>query len=283
MDTRTRTMFTTTREGEQTGHEEAGHAANTAHAVDAGHGHGHGEGTGSVHKSPPSMMWPLYILAVPSLLFGIMVGPTHIFENFLEPSVWSYARTRHIDNVAAGRRTGPASCNSLRGYIISSLVAIAGLYLAFSYLQSSGREPANGSPKPPKRGWLRNPRHSDRVSVRYLCRQVGLRYRLQLPSSSKCGGWFAENVLWKIVDKGIIDNIVNGFAGLVGVFSQGYTATANRLCPQLRACHAVRSGSDRVRTGLHIFQTAPLRDTYAAKFDTQHIESADVPAAHRRD
>jgi NADH-quinone oxidoreductase subunit L len=35
------------------------------------------------HKAPPVMAWPLRILAVCALFIGFVVGPTHLFANYL--------------------------------------------------------------------------------------------------------------------------------------------------------------------------------------------------------
>ena len=208
-------------DGEQTGHEEAGHAANTAHVVDADHGHGHGheEGSGSVHESPPSMMWPLYILAVPSLLFGILVGPTHIFERFLEPSVWSYEHPGALTMLKQGEEPGLLHAIPFGGYIISSIVACAGLYLAYSIYKSRMRTGA-WFPEATKEEWLRTHKGASAFLYATFVAKWGFDWLYNLVFI-KWGGWFAENILWKLVDKGIIDNIVNGLAGIVGVFSQG--------------------------------------------------------------
>ena len=199
-------------DGEQTGHEEAGHAANTAHAVDAGHGHG--QGTGSVHTSPPSMMWPLYILAVPSLLFGLVVGPTHIFENFLEPSVWSYA---HQGNLPL--EEGHSVITPFIGYVISSIIAVAGIMLARA-IYSKHTKTGDYIPEATKENWLRSPAAGPAFLYDTFVAKWGFDWLYNLVFI-KWGGWFSENILWKVVDKGIIDNIVNGLAGIVGVFSRG--------------------------------------------------------------
>jgi NADH-quinone oxidoreductase subunit L len=210
-------------QGEQTGHEEAGHAANTAHNVDAGHGHG--RGTGSVHTSPPSMMWPLYILAVPSLLFGLFAGPWfgNRFEDFLSPSVWSYAKPGNLKMLEEGHEL---FSGNLTGYVISSIIAIAGIFLAY-FLYRSHTMTGSLIPEERKEGWLRA---TDRpLSV--LTNPAALLYDTFTAKWGfdafynfvfiKGGGWFAENVLWKLVDRGIIDGVVNGFAGAVGLFSKG--------------------------------------------------------------
>jgi NADH-quinone oxidoreductase subunit L len=44
------------------------------------HHHGHGE----VHESPPVMTLPLMILAAGAVLVGVLLGPTHLFEDLLE-------------------------------------------------------------------------------------------------------------------------------------------------------------------------------------------------------
>ena len=208
-------------DGEQTGHEEAGHAANTAHAVDAktNHdAHGHGHGTGRVHESPPSMMWPLYILAVPSLLFGLIVGPLfgNSFVKFLEPSVWTYEQAKTIGVIEEGH---DLLGGAFVGYVISTIIAISGIFLARSiYIKRLGT--GAWFPEATKEKWLKSPG----TPISFLYDTFTAKWGFDAAYNAvfiKGGGWFSENILWKVVDRGIIDGIVNGVAGLVGAFSQG--------------------------------------------------------------
>ncbi len=206
-------------DGEQTGHEEAGHAANTAHAVDAhADAHGHGHGAGKVHESPPSMMWPLYILAVPSLFFGLIVGPLfgNSFIKFLEPSVWTYEQAERVGVIREGTELLPGG--AMAGYVISSLVAIAGLTLAWSIYKTRLSTGA-WFPEATKEKWLKSPG----TPISFLYDTFTAKWGFDAFYNAvfiRGGGWFSENILWKVVDKGLIDGIVNGAAGAVGIFSQ---------------------------------------------------------------
>ena len=213
-------------QGEQTGHEEAGHAANTAHNVDAGHGHGHG--TGSVHTSPPSMMWPFYILAFLSLGFGWYAGPFgpnggNLFEQFLAPSVWSYA---HPGNLRVLEEGHELFSGALTGYVISSIVAIAGIALA-AFLYRSHLKTGSLVPEERKEGWLRatdKPASVLANPAAFLYDTFTAKWGFDTFYNAvfiKGGGWFSENVLWKLVDRSLIDGVVNGLAGIVGLFSSG--------------------------------------------------------------
>jgi NADH-quinone oxidoreductase subunit L len=205
--------------------EEAGHGAHDAHAVDAvahdphgehtgheeattgaeAHGaHGHdGPGTGSVHESPPSMMWPLYILAVLSVFAGLALGPlTRIFEKFLEPSVAPMAlgNLKEIE----GFPTSPAI-----GYVLSSLIAIGGIGLA--YMLYKGRM---------QTGELKTEAEKQRNPIYRFLADKWEFDTLYNWLFIKEGGIFATRYLWKGLDQGLIDGTVNGIAGLVGGLSR---------------------------------------------------------------
>lgn len=194
-------------DGEHTGEEEHGH-----------HSHGHGHGHGSVHSSPPSMMWPLYILAVPSLLFGLLAGPLfgNKFANFLEPCVWTYEQAEKIGVI----KEGPALLPSDNvGYAISSIVAIAGLALAF-LIYSKHKATGSWISEETKQKWLSHPLGIPAFFYDTFTAKWGFDTAYEF-IFQKVGGWFAKSILWQMIDKGLIDGIVNGLAALVGVFSKG--------------------------------------------------------------
>src|SRR5262249_42550736 len=56
------------------------------------------------HESPPVMLWPLMILAVGAVGVGLVFGPTHLFEHFLEQH-WSEAAPSPRPSAARGHRT----------------------------------------------------------------------------------------------------------------------------------------------------------------------------------
>lgn len=187
--------------------EEDAHDVTAAHG---GHGHGdespatdhadHGHSGGSVHESPPSMMIPLYILAALSVVVGIALGPTHIFERFLEPSV---------ANLEIGPLSGGAPLiPEMTGWAISGAVAFAGILLAWALY---GKAKATGElstteskSKNPVYAFLADKWCFDRV---YNFVFITL------------GGRFADRVLWRAVDVHFIDGAVNGVANLVGSIS----------------------------------------------------------------
>jgi NADH-quinone oxidoreductase subunit L len=189
-------------EGEQTGREEAttGAAANVAHGEDTDHGHHAETGTGHVHTSPPSMMWPLYVLALLSLVGGAVLGPTGIFERFLSASV--------APMELGGLREGPELLSPIAGYVISSIVAIAGLALAYwlyaQHMQTGELAPEAQKQRNPLYGFLAEKWEFDTV-YNWLFIQEG--------------GIFATRFLWKGIDQDVIDGFVNGVAGLVGRLS----------------------------------------------------------------
>ncbi len=185
-------------EGHGTAHahfDAAGHAEPAAHD-----GHGAAEGTGSVHESPPSMMFPLYALAFLSVVAGIALGPTHLLENFLEPSV-----ARLPASEAGGFLAGPYT-----GYIISSIVAIVGLALAAalyrSHMQTGELKTEAEKVRNPLYNFFMDKWKFDRV-YNFLFIRVG--------------GQIADRLLWRTVDVGLIDGTVNGLAKIVGGLSQG--------------------------------------------------------------
>jgi NADH-quinone oxidoreductase subunit L len=189
--------------GEQTSHEHTVHEEVTtgheAHAApDDSHGHGHG----SVHESPNSMLVPLYILAVLSVAFGFIGWAGHSFEHFLEPSVAPY-------NLGGLEQRPPLIPSEVAGYVISSIIAIAGL--SFAYMRFKSGVPASElAPEAQKR---RNPIYivlSEKWGFDALYNWLFI----------KVGGMFAERVLWKTIDVGLIDGTVNAVAGAVGLFSK---------------------------------------------------------------
>lgn len=162
------------------------------------------------------MMWPLYILAIPSLLFGILVGPTHLFERFLEPAVWSF---EHSENVGVLKEGAPILSGEMVGYVISSIIAIGGLMFA-RWVYTTHKTTGSWFPESTKEKWLKSPFTPAGFLYDTFVAKWGFDAAYEFVFL-KCGGWFATNVLWKFIDKGLIDGIVNGIAGLVGVFSKG--------------------------------------------------------------
>ncbi|HLJ55280.1 MAG TPA: NADH-quinone oxidoreductase subunit L [Chthonomonadaceae bacterium] len=177
-----------------------------AHADDAGAepAAAHGHGTGRVHESPPSMMIPLYILALLSIGLGFAVGPTHLFEEFLKPSVAPLSLGGHEELADMLPKVAGYSL----GYFLSAAIAIAGLAAAaYLYgqhrktgsLQTDAAKEANPIYRFVSAGWCFD----------WVYNLVFIRF----------GGWLADRVLWRIIDVKMIDDTVTGMASAIDVAS----------------------------------------------------------------
>ncbi|MCS6775009.1 MAG: NADH-quinone oxidoreductase subunit L [Chloroherpetonaceae bacterium] len=182
------------------GHEEHAHAG--------GDEHGHAHGSGKVHESPPSMMVPLYVLAVLSVGFGIVMA--HFtggrFEHFLEPSV--APKSLYVSALRHEEGHAPL-IPPVVGFVISSVVGIAGLSLAAllyrQKMQTGALLPEAEKARNPVYQFLYNKWWWDALYERIFL---------------QTGGWLADRVLWRLVDAGIVDGIVNGVAGAVGLMAR---------------------------------------------------------------
>jgi NADH-quinone oxidoreductase subunit L len=187
-----------------TAHADSPHDSSlVAHAdEDAAHDHDHAHGSHSVHESPPSMMFPLYVLAALSIGMGFIQWPKKIFENFLEPSV------AHLDLGPLGN--GTPLVTETTGWIISGTIAILGLALAwavYSKVKATG----------------------ELVSEQVKSRNLIYRFLVDKWCFDRVynyvfitlGGKFADRVLWRYVDVTLIDGAVNGLARTVGKLSTG--------------------------------------------------------------
>lgn len=176
-------------------HAEA-HESQVSHEIHEDQGHG-----GRVHESPPSMMWPLYILALLSIVAGFVLGPTHALERFLEPSVAPLA-LGHLEE-------SPGFPGDLTtGYVVSSLVAFAGIGFAIfryrAHRKTGELSTDDAKAHSPIYQFLINTWFFDKIYNAVFIQG---------------GGWFADRVLWKGVDKDLIDGTVNGVAAGVGRIS----------------------------------------------------------------
>jgi len=140
-----------------------------------------------VHESPGSMTWPLMILAFLSLTGGWFAAPAlwggkDYFSEFLSPVF------------GAGESAGPESA-SLE-YILSGVAvaaAFAGLIVALRmYGKTVKRGTSEGVHK-----LLYNKYYVDELYAATVVRPLV---------------WLSTNVLWKVVDAGMIDGAVNGVA-----------------------------------------------------------------------
>jgi NADH-quinone oxidoreductase subunit L len=192
--------------GEHTGHEEKteGGEAHEGQAEAEGHG------KSQIHTSPPSMMLPLYLLAALSLAAGAALGPTGIFERFLGPS---------IAPLSLGRMArGEEVFTPMTGYVISSVVAILGILIAH-VLYRRGRATGHIVPAQVESAWVRNPRNIFAYAYVFLLNKWQWDW-LYNTLFIRVGGWFADRVLWRIVDQDMIDGLlVNGVGGGVAALA----------------------------------------------------------------
>ena len=139
-----------------------------------------------LHESPAIMWVPLAILAIPSALIGLLLGRgghDSWFHHFTK-SVFPEA---HHD----------ASGNVILFMAISSVVGLAGI--AFAWTRYSKRVPSD-EPTGAFHRLLANKYYIDEI------------YNALIVQPVKNGSHF---LLWKLVDNGIIDGIVNGVAAII--------------------------------------------------------------------
>ncbi|RKU15503.1 NADH-quinone oxidoreductase subunit L [Candidatus Poribacteria bacterium] len=139
-----------------------------------------------LHESPPVMWVPLAILAIPSALIGLLLGwggPESWFHHFTK-SVFPEA---HHD----------ASGNVILFMVISSVVGLAGI--AFAWSRYRERTPSD-EPTNALHRLLANKYYVDEV------------YNALIVQPIKNGSHY---LLWRIVDNGIIDGIVNGVGSII--------------------------------------------------------------------
>src|SRR5262249_1795531 len=95
------------------------------------------------------------------------------------------------------------------GYVISAIVAVAGLGIAralYSQHLKTGELMSEAAK-------ARNPLYNLFANKWYFDPVYEFIF-------IKIGGWFADRILWRTIDVGLIDGIVNGAAGLVGGVSK---------------------------------------------------------------
>src|SRR5581483_8959428 len=156
-------------------------------------------GATRIHESPPSMMIPLFILAILSVVAGGLLGPTGYFERFLEPSVAPLS--------LGGLEEGHGPITPVIGYVVSTLIAIAGVALA-AMLYRQHMKTGNLIPEERKVQLERNPLSP----YTFLLNKWWWDW-LYNTIFITIGGWLATNILWKVIDVGIVDGLfVKGLA-----------------------------------------------------------------------
>ena len=139
-----------------------------------------------LHESPPVMWVPLAILAIPSALIGLLLGWGGHESWFHDFTRSVFPETHH-----------EASGNVFLFMAISSVVGLAGI--AFAWTRYSKRVPSD-EPTNALHKLLANKYYVDEV------------YNALIVQPIKNGSHF---LLWKLVDNGIIDGIVNGVASII--------------------------------------------------------------------
>jgi NADH-quinone oxidoreductase subunit L len=149
-----------------------------------------------VHESPWSMLGPLVVLAVLSIIGGWLAAPAlwggkDYFTGFLTPIFASGEGASPIDEVAAHNL-------ELTLAVVAVLTALLGIALAYwLYVRQPRRPEELAKSMQPVYKTLLNKYYVDELYAAAIVRPLV---------------WLSENVLWKIVDVEAIDGTVNGIA-----------------------------------------------------------------------
>jgi NADH-quinone oxidoreductase subunit L len=181
-------------------------ATQAAHDDHAHEHHGHDDHS-HLHDAPPAMAFALIVLAIGSVTAG-WLGLGGRFERFLEPSFSSASSVRLQPDVVPA---GDVASIETTLMIVSVVVALVGIGLA-SYF------------------WLKNRAAADRMADRFpgLHRVLEHKYYVDeiydavvvqpIKGASTV-------LLWKGIDAGLIDGLVNGVGGVV----RGSSSSLRRL------------------------------------------------------
>jgi NADH-quinone oxidoreductase subunit L len=154
-----------------------------------------------VHESPHSMTVPLIFLAILSTVGGWvaaphLVGGTEYFDKFLHPVFATYAPAGAEGTTEAVEAPGIMLLHALTGWPV--LIALAGLLLAWWFYIKSPQTPKKLADS------LRAP--YTLVLHKYYVDEL---YNAAIVQPLL---WISTNVLWHVVDEGMIDGTVNGVA-----------------------------------------------------------------------
>src|SRR5579885_3124871 len=159
-----------------------------------------------VHESPWSMLGPLVILAVLSVIGGWVAAPAlwggeDHFANFLAPIFGS-------GEAAAGLSEAAAHQLELTLAVVAIVAALIGLGVAFwLYLKQPGKPEQLAKSLKGAYTTLSNKYYVDELYAAAIVNPLV---------------WISTNVLWKVVDVGVIDGAVNGVA-------EGATAVGDKV------------------------------------------------------
>ena len=148
-----------------------------------------------LHESPPVMWVPLAILAVPSAIIGLLLGwggHGSAFHHFTD-NVFKAAK-----DIGSGAH-GDAATSALPFLIISAIVGLVGF--GFAWMRYSKRTPA-AQPGTGLHKLVANKYYVDELYNAVFVQPIKN---------------VSHYLLWRIVDTGIIDGIVNGIAGAIRI------------------------------------------------------------------
>ena len=169
--------------------------------------------TGHVpHESPKVMTLPLIALAVPSLVLGLVVGlppEEGLIHQWLNPVFAAHGAEAGITTIlaiaAAEEAHHPSLALVIGGFAASTLTSLAGIALAYlMYVKGSISPRAVGQRFGLLYDLFAHKWYVDQVYSALIVRPLD----------------FFSRILWKWVDAGFIDGIVNGVAALTGGISQ---------------------------------------------------------------
>jgi NADH-quinone oxidoreductase subunit L len=167
------------------------------------------------HESPPVMTLPLIALAIPSLLLGLAVGlPPEggLIHQWLEPVFAgggghaAAGGAAAALNIAAAEEAGhPSQALVIGGFAASVITSLAGIALAWLMYGARRISPeAVGARFQPLYDLFYNKWYADELYQATIVAPLA----------------FGARILWKWVDAGFIDGIVNGVALFFGGASQ---------------------------------------------------------------
>jgi NADH-quinone oxidoreductase subunit L len=157
-----------------------------------------------VHESPKSMTVPLILLAILSTIGGWVAAPHLVngpdyFSNFLSPVFTAYAPASAIVNESpaeASESAGMTLLHALTGWPV--IIALLGLSIAWWFYIKSPDTPKKLAQN------LRGP--YTLILHKYYVDEL---YNAAIVQPLL---WISTNVLWHVVDEGLIDGTVNGTA-----------------------------------------------------------------------
>jgi len=162
-----------------------------------------------VHESPWSMLGPLVILAVLSIIGGWLAAPalwggTDYFTNFLAPVFGSHEAVEAISEAAAHQLE-----------IILAVVAVVAALLGFGvaywlYSKPTGKPEQIAKSMKPVYNTLLNKYYVDELYAAVIVKPLM---------------WVSRQIFWQAVDVTVIDGTVNGVASTLTVIGDGVRHT----------------------------------------------------------